>query len=841
MTFRAILFYSVFSVSLCYPCFLFSQVALNGTVAINDYDGSQPGLIKGISSTPATATPLIRHVFLASPNTLGLIIDEKASILANLKPYRPVKEDTIVMAGYHKLSKLLIRNGVPIGYVCGRDNKWYRPFDEISGEAVDLSLISNRANFAISSPDDPAYTDVVSPLKIFRKSIPNERITFLHFSSREQSTLQHYIYLRLPSDLVPGKHYDISIKKYNGSSDKDISFYFADGELRSEAIHVNLYGYESGDKKVALLSSWTGDGGGLQYPDDLSFRIVDVESGATRYTGAVKLRLRAEEPEYKIDGIGYNHNNADVYEMDFSKLTTIGSYRLVVDGLGCSFDFVIDNHIWENTTRLLMKGFLHQRAGIELGPPYTDYIRPRNMHPADGHIIYKCDPKIFFSGDVAQLKKNQAHIFKQIEASIIDESSIPEAWGGWMDAGDFDRRMKHFYSVRRMMYLCELNPDYFERMNFNLPESGNSIPDILDEALWCLDLFRRTQGVYEKDAVSWHIESIEHPREGEPSWLNSLPTALLPPSPEACISYAGTAAHMALLLQKYDEKLSVAYKESALAAMKWAMNNRNAPGYGPLNPEVESLVAYINLYRLTGKKEWHQRFSKQLRTLFPQSLVGRLSYIYQKGYYTESLTDAIAVYALMNPSKVDSALQRECQQSLIAMANEMLKGAAEGVYDILRFSDKPLTRYVPMRSKILPVVVAHKLTGDNKYLDALTKTVQYTMGLNPMNRAYISGLGERSFVPYQHDWHAANLPMPSGIPNFGPAPMTGSWDLIDISWTKGRVNQLENQLGLYPDKLEDWPAPESCFNQVWMTPTNEFMVETPMGELLLLTGYLASH
>ena len=553
----------------------------------------------------------------------------------------------------------------------------------------------------------------------------------------------------------------------------------------------------------------------------------------------MKLRLRSEEAEYTIDGESINHNNTAVYEMDFSSLDKIGNYKLVVDGIGCSFDFLIDENIWENTTRLLMKGFLHQRAGIELGPPYTDYIRPRNLHPADGQIVHKCDPKIFFSGNVFELKKSQSHIFKQIKASIKEESSIQEAWGGWMDAGDYDRRMSHFYSVRRMMYLYELNSSYFGFINFNIPESTNNIPDILDEALWCLDLFKRTQGVYEKDAVSWHIESIEHPREGEPSWLNSLPTALLPPCPEANITYAATAAHMAILLEKYDEKLSLEYRESALGAMNWVLNNPNAPGYGPLDPQVESLVAYINLYRLTGDIIWHQRFQKVLNVIFPQNLNGNLSYIYDEGYFTESKIDAIIIYALMDSSKVDNKLQKECRSSVITLADEMIKGAEGLVYNILKFEDQPLSRLAVMRSKILPVVIAHKLTGDNKYINALTKTIQYTMGLNPMNRAYISGLGERFFVPYHHDWLVANLSMPSGIPNFGPVSI--SWDLISNSWTKGRIYQLENEFGLYPPKLENWPLPEACFNQMWMTPMNEFMVETPMGELLLLTGYLASY
>jgi hypothetical protein len=123
--------------------------------------------------------------------------------------------------------------------------------------------------------------------------------------------------------------------------------------------------------------------------------------------------------------------------------------------------------------------------------------------------------------------------------------------------------------------------------------------------------------------------------------------------------------------------------------------------------------------------------------------------------------------------------------------------------------------------------MAHKLTGDEKYRNALVKTIQFTMGLNPLNRSYMSGLGVRSFIPYHHDWHADMLPVPAGIPHFGPS---GRWS----------DERYETELGLYPSKLADWPLSEKCFNQMWVATLNEFTPQSPMGELLLLFGYLAS-
>jgi hypothetical protein len=39
----------------------------------------------------------------------------------------------------------------------------------------------------------------------------------------------------------------------------------------------------------------------------------------------------------------------------------------------------------------------------------------------------------------------------------------------------------------------------------------------------------------------------------------------------------------------------------------------------------------------------------------------------------------------------------------------------------------------------------------------------------------------------------------------------------------------------------DWPFAEKAFNNVWITPVNEFTVRHPMGEILMLSGYLAAY
>ncbi len=795
------------------------QIALNGAVELKQYQGLQADLIEGVSALPANDNPLVRHIYLVDKNILALTIDEQAVNFNNLEPYKKQDGDTVLMKGYHGYSKVLERNGKQIAFLCGINNDWYRKFNTITGNKLDVDQASNPENYTITISGKKHKNKKIKPAKVYRKSYPARRN---HVAQKNILGLRHEIYLVLPEEIKNGESYSIEFDKV-GQLNNIVKFKFDESKLRSEAIHANLVGYQANEPKVAFVSTWMGDGGKLTYQRPLRFSLYNSQSKKYVYSGLSKLKSLGEEAEFSIGNKKFNYNLTDVHTLDFSDFNEVGKYKIVVHGIGCSFDFEIRNDIWEQFTKLNLKGFFHQRSGIEMGPPYTEYERPRNMHPEDEVTIHKCDVNKFFNIDVS----GQQGVFKRIQASILTGTEVPEAWGGWMDAGDFDQRMSHLHSVHRMMYLYELNPEYFENLNLGIPESNNNIPDILDEALWCLDLYKRTQGVYEKGAVSWWIESVEHPRGGESSWLNSLPTALVPPTPGACYTYASCAAQMSVVLKKFNSGLSREYIQSALATMEWIQNNPDSPDiFYDNSPDVVKSMAFINLYRATGDKRWHLKFKESLYHVFPNGIESGIS---------ERNANILVNYLLNTQYELDSVIVENSERAILKLADELTDNANENTYNIFRTENKEIRRLVLPSKSILPVAFAHFISKDKKYTDALCQTIQYTMGANPMNRSYVSGLGDRWFTPYQLDFEISNSPAPSGIPNFGPTTQTeNKW-----GWTGDWAIKMVEEQNLYPNKLTEWPFAEKCFNNIWIAPINEFTVAHPMGEMLMLTGYLA--
>ena len=153
--------------------------------------------------------------------------------------------------------------------------------------------------------------------------------------------------------------------------------------------------------------------------------------------------------------------------------------------------------------------------------------------------------------------------FDMVKATATTER-LPDLHGGWWDAGDFDRRLQHFRAVECLLSAYMLFPENFTDGQLSLQESGNGLPDILDEALWGMDLWRRAQAA--DGGVGCWIETTSHPEEPAP-WKNSQPYYLALPTRASSLEYAGYAALLARALRHAgDQARAELFYTSAMAA-----------------------------------------------------------------------------------------------------------------------------------------------------------------------------------------------------------------------------------------------------------------------------------
>ena len=191
--------------------------------------------------------------------------------------------------------------------------------------------------------------------------------------------------------------------------------------------------------------------------------------------------------------------------------------------------------MWQQAFFTAVRGFYHQRSGIATGPPFTSYSRPRAFHPDDGVKVYQANVSLL----EVDMGLGDRPAFEALTSTKTDQI-VPNAWGGYFDAGDWDRRIQHLAVPRGLLELHNLFPNYFKPVNLKIPESTNSLPDILDEALWSLDFFRRLQTA--DGGIRGGIESAEHPKFGEASWQESQTVMAYAPDVWSSYLYAGVAS-----------------------------------------------------------------------------------------------------------------------------------------------------------------------------------------------------------------------------------------------------------------------------------------------------------
>src|SRR5690606_18655139 len=85
--------------------------------------------------------------------------------------------------------------------------------------------------------------------------------------------------------------------------------------------------------------------------------------------------------------------------------------------------------------------------------------------------------------------------------------------------------------------------------DFGIPESGNGIPDVLDEVKWEIDWLQRMQ--YPDGSVALKVGTIEHTKGIQPS-LDRAARYYVPSCSSATIAAAGMFAHAALAFAPHE-------------------------------------------------------------------------------------------------------------------------------------------------------------------------------------------------------------------------------------------------------------------------------------------------
>jgi endoglucanase len=485
-----------------------------------------------------------------------------------------------------------------------------------------------------------------------------------------------------------------------------------------------------------------------------------------------------------------------------------------------SHPFAIRADLYRALARDAMAFFYHQRSGVPIVMPYAG--APQWQRPA-GHVSDRAVPCL-----------PALHCGYTLDVS-----------GGWYDAGDHGKYVVNGgIALWTLLALHERLGRFgrgggdgeFADGKLRIPEAGNGVPDLLDEARFELEWMLRMQV---PDGAP--LAGMAHHKIHDRSWT-SLATAphqdheprfLHPPSTAATLNLAAVAAQGARVFRAADPAfaarcLAAARKAYAAALAHPALYARafaQAAGGGPYDdPDVrdEFYWAAAELALATGEDAYRAAVqASPFHLALPTSAEPAGKPADVPTSMTWQGTAALGSLSLLldgDAKPLDAPARATLLANLRAAADLYVAIVGEQGY---RSPLRPGPKGYPWGSSsfvvnnLVVVALAYDVTHERRYLDAVAVGFDYLLGRNPLDRSYVTGYGARPAENPHHRFFARQYnfrfpPPPPGLLAGGP-----NSGLQDPVARGARLTGCAPQK-CYVDHIEAWSLNEVAIN--WNAP-----------------------
>lgn len=695
----------------------------------------------------------------------------------------------------------------------------------VYGEELNTKIAADIKSWKIISTGDSFYGAAgKNPVAIHRKSKVNNADHNWNYK------LDHWIFIQLPSAMKEGVEYTLSIDPQTNSSAKESKIVYDNSKNLSEAIHVNIIGYTpSSAVKSGDLYLWLGDCGARNYTsfENNKVWLLDVKTGQKHETGKVTFwKKSATEAE------GRNLTGSDVWNIDFTGFKTPGTYRLVVDGVGCSMDFTISSDIYFEPYKFSVRGYYYMRIGEDQPNMVPVPRRPLFIPGKDleGFTVYVTNLHPFHPvwrarrGDTW----DEPH-FKPANQSLFWEHRLPgnptnpNAHGGKSDALDWDRHLAHVGDIYDQLLPYFLSNGKLNEDNLQIAESGNGIPDIIDEARNEVDMWLRLRhdGGYAHGLTNPSSEKTYMFQAGNTTmaaWANSANCAII----SECFRISG------------HKDLMVYFRDEAIKAFEYAgkqenlqLDDRQDIGDAHKRGRDFRQMAAAFLYNVTGDTKWENIMAEESVVKDETSLIeskGRWNQVYATTAY------------LFTPHKRNYPdLYKNMKASVRNQAKD---------HNVRHMNERPSRRssnnnWWQTAQNLHLVVIAHAVSENEKdkelYERSMLLEADWGLGRNPSNIVEMTGLGERHIVNCYTSGRNDGTPglHPGHTPYNNMEPWGGDHNGANPRWFSDRS---------YPEGWEKggWPHQEGHFNNRYSWANAEFTPRQTMRGKMVLYGYLYS-
>jgi endoglucanase len=560
-------------------------------------------------------------------------------------------------------------------------------------------------------------------------------------------------------------------------------------------VYVSQVGYRPENAKWVAVSS---------YAD--SFIVRTCGSGVGVHRGALTLR-RSADPA----------SGDDVYQGDFSSLMAPGAYYIDVPGVGTSPAFAIGEGTLAALYRQALKGLYYQRCGTSIPSEYGGFWTHGPCHDhGDGIASY----------------------------DWVTTGGVPGGYrntiGGWHDAGDYGKySTNNAYTVGILLQAYEQFGSRFGYDDCGIPESGNGVPDLLDEARWSLEWMLKMQ---DGDGSVRHRESTANYTllgPGEDATTRYYTDV----SSDATAAQCGAMAIAARVYRDIDGAFAAACSVGAESAWGWLEAN---PGRVPAG-------GFANLYGHHGATyvagdDVHARFWAAAEFF---RLTGDSS---AKAYVDGRWGEGLAFNGVWYPdswgamANLGAFAYRDApgaspyvvsggwwgiEQSTLSSADTWTARTGEDGYGCVASTSGGVGDYYWGFTGVI-LRYAWTLIQAYRYHDtdvapenAALEQLHYILGRNPMGKVYMTGIGSNPVLHAHAAWNTAAGYTDIEDSLCHPYP----YSLV------GGPNRADNDISDYPGKCYEDIADPDYYNLGNYT-LNETSINI-QASLIVVAGYFA--
>jgi hypothetical protein len=525
-------------------------------------------------------------------------------------------------------------------------------------------------------------------------------------------------------------------------------------------IKVDQFGYTCSAQKIAIIAApQTGQNPGL--------------TSATPGTGANQYQVR----RWSDDAVMYSGNlvawnsgatqaqsGDKVWYFDFSGFTETGSYYIFDTHLNHgSYKFDIINNVYDEVMKHAVRSYYYQRCGLAKVAPYAE----TGWTDAASHV--------------GALQDRNCRLYNQPN----NASTEKDLSGGWYDAGDYNKYVNFVWTVMiDLMLAYDQNPTVFTD-DYNIPESGNGIPDLLDEVKWEMDWLLRMQ------QTDGSVLCVVGGGGASPPSSDTQQRLYGPATTSATSTAAAIFALGAIEFGKIPSLSAYAatLQTAAVNAYTWAANNTNVTfsnsgviaageqevdNYGRM---MRQLSAAVFLYKLTGTAS----YKTYVESNWPNTHLYQWWYAYP---FESTEQDVLLYYSSISGATASVVNEiRNRYSNSVRTADDNFPNYTNQT-DAYRANLKN-DNYTWGSNKIkcnqaqmyLNLITYNMdATNDENYKNAASGYLHYMHGTNPLSLVYLSNMGnygaENSVKEFYHSWFhdGSALWDRVGVSTYGPAP-----------------------------------------------------------------------